>query len=75
MSLGFPLLVRLRNFRFFCSRGGERDCVLAVFFASFLEKRILDYLAHRPIIQVFTVSHPIGPAVRAKDGHPEISLP
>ena len=27
----------------------------AVFFAPFPEKGILDYIAHRPIIQVFTV--------------------
>ena len=42
MSLDFPLLVRSRKF---C-------CV----FAPFPEKVILDFIAHRPIIQVFTVS-------------------
>ena len=37
------------------SQKGERGCVFAVFFAPFPEKGILDYIAHRPIIQVFTV--------------------
>jgi len=42
-------------FFFFLSRKGERGCALAVFLAPFPEKGILDYIAHRPIIQVFTV--------------------
>ena len=54
MSLGFPPLVWSRKFCFFVSEG-ERGCVFAVFFAPFPEKGILDYIAHRPIIQVFTV--------------------
>ena len=46
----------VKNFLFFfLSRKGERGCVFAVFFAPFPEKGILDYIAHRPIIQVFTV--------------------
>jgi len=40
---------------FFLSRKGERGCAFAVFLAPFPEKGILDYIAHRPIIQVFTV--------------------
>ena len=55
MSLDFPLLVWSRNL-FFLSRRGERGRVFAVFFAPFPEKGILDYIAHHPIIQVFTVS-------------------
>jgi len=46
----------VKNFLFFfLSRRGERGRVFAVFFAPFPEKGILDYIAHRPIIQVFTV--------------------
>ena len=56
MSLGVPSSVWSTNFCFFLSRKGERGCVFAVFFAPFPEKGILDYIAHRPIIQVFTVS-------------------
>jgi len=46
---------------FFLSQRGERGRVFAVFFAPFPEKGIPDYIAHRPIIQVFTVllSHTI----------------
>ena len=55
MSLDFPLLVRSRNFGFFSVSEGERGRVFAVFFAPFPEKGILDFTAHRPIIQVFTV--------------------
>jgi len=40
---------------FFPSRRGEGGRVFAVFFAPFPEKGILDFIAHRPIIQVFTV--------------------
>jgi len=43
---------------FFCflSRKGERGCVFAVFFSPVPEKEILDFMAHGPIIQVFTVA-------------------
>jgi len=51
MSLGFPLSVRSGNF-FFLSRKGERGCILAMFFAPFPKKGILDYIANRLIIQV-----------------------
>jgi len=57
MSLDFPLSVWSRNFFFFLSRKGERGCAFAVFLAPFPEKGILDYIAHRPIIQVFTVAY------------------
>jgi len=40
---------------FFLSREGERGCAFAVFLAPFPEKGILDHIAHRPIIQVFTI--------------------
>ena len=40
----------------FLSQKGERGHVFAVFFAPFPEKGILDHIAHRPIIQAFTVS-------------------
>ena len=40
---------------FFLSQRGERGRVIAVFFAPFPEKGILDYIAHRPIIQVIKV--------------------
>jgi len=53
MSLDFPLLVRSRSFWFFSCLGGGRGRVFAVFFAPFPEKGILDFIAHRPIIQVF----------------------
>ena len=53
MSLDFPLLVRSRNFCFFCPGAGKG----AVSFATFPEKGILDFIAHRPIIQVSTVHH------------------
>jgi len=56
MSLDFPLLVRSGIFLVFLSRSGEGGRVFAVFFAPFPEKGILDFIAHRPIIQVFTVS-------------------
>jgi len=45
----------VKKFLFFLSRRGERGRVFAVFFAPFPEKGILDFIAHRPIIQVFTV--------------------
>jgi len=58
MSLDFPLLVRSRNFCFFSvSAGGKGPCFCYVF-APFPEKGILDFIAHRPIIQVFTVGQP-----------------
>jgi len=57
MSLDFPLLVWSRIIFFFLSQRGERGRVFAVFFAPFPEKGIPDYIAHRPIIQVFTVAH------------------
>ena len=51
----------VNNFLFlFLSRRGERGCVFAVSFAPSPEKGILDYIAHRPIIQVFTVPHYLG---------------
>jgi len=57
MSLGFPLSVGSGNFGFFFfNLGRGKGAVFAVLFAPFLEKGILDYIAHRPIIQVFTVS-------------------
>jgi len=40
---------------FFLSRRGERGHVFAVFFAPFPEKGILDFIAHRLVIQVFAV--------------------
>ena len=52
MSLGFPLSAWSRILFFFLSRKGERGYVFAVVFAPFPEKGILDYIAHRPIIQV-----------------------
>jgi len=55
MSLDFPLLVRSRNFCFFLSRRGERGRVFAAFLPPFPEKGILDFIPHRPIIQVLTV--------------------
>ena len=36
-------------------RGGERGGVFGAFFTSFLEKGILDFIAHHQIIQVFMV--------------------
>jgi len=55
MSLDFPLLVRSRNLFFFSvSEGGKGPCFCCVF-APFPEKGILDFIAHRPIIQVFIV--------------------
>jgi len=55
MSLDFPLLVRSRNVCFFSvSEGGKGSCFCCVF-APIPEKGILDSIAHRPIIQVFTV--------------------
>jgi len=59
MSLDFPLLVRSRNFYFFlCLGGGGGGAVFLLcfysVFAPFPEKGILDPIAHRPIIQVFT---------------------
>ena len=40
---------------FFLSERGGMGRVFAVFFAPYPEKGIPDYIAHRPIIQVFTV--------------------
>ena len=54
--VGLSSLSKVKIFLFFfLSQRGERGCVFAVFFAPFPEKGILDYIAHRPIIQVFTV--------------------
>jgi len=50
MSLDFPLSVRSRIF-FRSRRGGKGAAFLHCFFAPFPEKGILDYIAHRPIIQ------------------------
>jgi len=40
----------------FASEGGKGTVFLLCFFATFPEKGILDFIAHRPIIQGFTVS-------------------
>ena len=56
--VGLSSLSMVKNFFFFfffLSRKGERGCVFGVFFAPFPDKGILDYIAHRPITQVFTV--------------------
>jgi len=54
VGLSSPSMVK--KFLFFpLSHRGERGRVFAVFFAPFPEKGIPDYIAHRPIIQVFTV--------------------
>jgi len=55
MSLDFPLLVRSRNFCFFFCLGGGKGAVFLLCFCPFPEKGILDFIAHRPIIQDFTV--------------------
>jgi len=55
VGLSSPGMVKKLLF-FFLSRKGGRGRVFAVFFAPFPEKGILDCMAHRPIIQVFTVS-------------------
>jgi len=59
MSLDFPLLVRSRNFCFVFCLGGGKGAVFCCIFAPFPEKGILDFIAHRPIIQVFTVAREI----------------
>jgi len=46
---------KVKKFFFFSVPEGGRGRVFAVFFAPFPEKGILDFIAHRPIIQVFTV--------------------
>jgi len=56
MLLGYPLPVSQGILFLFLSRKGERSCVLAMFLAPFPEEGILDYIAHRPIIQVFRVA-------------------
>jgi len=57
MSLDFPLRGRSRNLCFsFCLGGGKGPCFCCVF-APFPEKAILDFIVHRPIIQVVTVSY------------------
>ena len=49
-------LSKVKKFLFFPpSRKGERGCVFAVFFSPVPEKKILDFIAHGSIIQVFTV--------------------
>ena len=71
--VGLSSLSKVKIF-FFLSRRGERGCAFAVFFAPFLEKGILDYIAHRPIIQIFTVvlmtTPPLSPRPSAKQIHP-----
>jgi len=54
VGLSSPSLVKNFLFFFLSQRGG-RGRVFAVFFAPFPEKGIPDYIAHRPIVQVFTV--------------------
>ena len=55
--VGLSSLGKVRNFLFFSvSEGGMGLCFCYVF-TPFLEKGILDYIAHRPIIQVFSVSY------------------
>ena len=57
MSLDFPLRGRSRNLSFsLCLGGGKGPCFCSVL-ASFPEKPILDFIVHRPIIQVVTVSY------------------
>jgi len=53
VGLSSPSMVK-NFFLFLLSQRGERGRVFAVFFAPFPEKGIPDYIAHRPIIQVFT---------------------
>ena len=53
---------------FFLSRRGGRGRVFAVFFAPFPEKGILDFIAHRPIIQLFKfLRYAIGICARNSD--------
>ena len=57
MSLGFPLSVRSRNFRFFfCLGRGKVLCFCYVFLPLFGEGN-LDCIAYCLIIQIFTVIH------------------
>jgi len=79
MSLDFPLLVRSRNFYFFLCLGGGGKwkgpcfcCVFTVFLTPFPEKGILDSIAHRPIIQVFTGIGILTPTYLAI--HPKLHL-
>jgi len=53
-AAGLSSLSKVNKFLFFFRRGG-RGRVFAVLLAPFPEKGILDCIAHRPIIQVFTV--------------------
>jgi len=56
VGLSSPSMVK-KFFFFFLSQRGGMGRVFAVFFAPYPEKGIPDYIAHRPIIQVFTVSY------------------
>ena len=53
--VGLSSLSKVKKF-VFLSWKRERGCVFGVFFARFLEKGSLDYIAHRPTIQGFTES-------------------
>ncbi|RPB01782.1 hypothetical protein L873DRAFT_1803039 [Choiromyces venosus 120613-1] len=55
--VGLSSRSKVKKFLFFlfCLGGGKGAVFLAVFFAPFREKGIFDYIAHCPIIRVFTV--------------------
>ena len=77
MSLGFPLSVRSRFF-FSVSEGGKGLCFCCVFCPLSREGNSgLPHIAHRPIIQIFTVvlmtTPPLSPPAQrpsAKQIHP-----
>jgi len=73
---------KVKKFLIFFVPEGERGRIFAVFPALFLQKGILDFIAHRPIIQVFTVykcrhlgisqMHQINPLLSVQSNHNQL---